>query len=167
MNERQELIDCTKTWIDLAGEVYGREFRMPHVSIDLSGVCAGRACYANWTVKFNLELYRRNKDDFSNRTVPHEVAHLIAYTLNGGMRPKPHGYEWQSVMRKLGIKDITRCHSYDVAGLINRRPRPYVYACGCTEHHVTSNIHSKIQAGQERVCRKCRQRIKLVRTEAA
>jgi len=163
----KELTDCTKTWIDLASEIYGRKFVMPSVSIALSGAVAGRACYSRWMLKFNPDIYSRHQDDFSNRTVPHEIAHLIAYVLNAGKRPKPHGFEWQQVMIKLGVKDATRCHHYNIEGLARRRERPYIYSCSCAVHRLTSILHKRIQQGQTRTCNRCRMRVVFVREAAA
>lgn len=164
MSILHELTDATKTWIELGSEIYGRKFRMPTVSIDLGGACAGKANYTRWMVKYNADLYLRHKVDFLNRTVPHEVAHLIAYSL-AGHRVKPHGWEWKNVMHKLGVADDSRTHNYNVEGLANRRARPYIYACRCKEHKLTSVLHNRIQAGNWRRCLKCGARVEFVRME--
>ena len=160
MSVLQELTDTTRTWVELASEIYGRKFRMPSVSIELGGACAGKANYSRWLVKYNPEIYLRHKSDFENRTVPHEIAHLIAHTL-AGKRVKPHGWEWQNVMHKLGV-DAARCHNYNVEGISRHHPRPYVYSCNCREHKLTSILHNRIQKGNWRKCLACGTRISFV-----
>ena len=158
MSATQELTDATKTWIDLASEIYGRRFIMPLISLNLKGAVAGQASASRWFVKYNFELYMQNKVDFINRTVPHEIAHLIANAI-AGRRVKPHGWEWRNVMVKLGVKDITRCHSYDLTGLTRGRSRPYIYTCGCREYPLTALLHSRLQKGSHRKCMRCGQRL--------
>jgi len=167
MSATQELTDITKTWIDLASEIYGRRFIMPEISLNLKGACAGQASFSCWLVKYNFELYMQNKVDFINRTVPHEIAHLIARTVYG-MWIKSHGVEWQSVMRKFGIEP-KRCHSYDLTGIKKGRSRPYVYTCGCREYNITSLLHNRMQKGSHRKCLRCggRLQFKEVRFEVA
>jgi SprT protein len=160
----------TFKYIDMANRIYGKNYSYPMVTINLHGRVAGMAYSASRHIKYNVELYLRNKADFLARTVPHEVAHLIAdwnsITVSY-RRIKPHGREWRMVMVRFGVKDITRCHSYDTNALVmgKTQARPFVYSCGCKEFHLTRNIHNKILMGQERKCLKCKNPIKLVRTE--
>lgn len=131
-----------KDGIARAEAKYNRKFSMPHVVYDLRGRTAGMAILRNWKIRLNAVLLMENIDDFIDRTVPHELAHLITdvvypeahdrsaehmrNVLNAGLlgvfgtqrrikRPKRdiHGAQWQSVCRVLGMTDITRCHSYD------------------------------------------------------
>ena len=152
MDSRTELVEATKTWTDLANEIFKHHFTPPQVLWDVRGAVAGKAWYSRWRVNYNLELYERNKDHFINNTVPHELAHLIARTLYPGCTA--HGHEWKSVMHRLGV-DSSRCHSYDTNGLVNRRARPYVYKCDCREHKLTHTLHRRIKMGQARKCNCC------------
>jgi SprT protein len=163
MNDLNELTALTKSFIDKANQIYGRTFSVPTVSFGLRGGVAGTANYGYNLIRYNHELYTRNKDDFKARTVPHEVAHLVARTMYGNI--KPHGREWRSVMHRLGVQEVTRCHSYDVNGVKSARSRPFVYACGCQEFKLTSTIHRRILMGQTRTCLKCRKKIVFQRTE--
>lgn len=163
MNEMIELKEATTEWINKANQIFGRTFPMPMISLRLKGGTAGLAYSWEWMIKYNPEIYIRHKEDFKNRTVPHELAHLIVNTLYG--RVKSHGREWRSVMHKLGIKEVTRCHSYDVTGIKNTRSRPFVYACGCREFNMTKTLHRKMLMGQTRTCLKCRTRLTYKRTE--
>ncbi len=155
MNIHQELTEATRIHIQKASEVYGRNFNMPAISLHLRGVVAGKAYYKKWLIKYNPDLYIKNKEIFLQKTVPHEVAHLITSTLYPNS--KSHGWEWRSVMRKLEVEEVTRCHSYDVSHL-----RPYVYKCPCSTFHLSKNIHNKMLRGQKRHCLKCKNYITYV-----
>ncbi len=100
--------------IATAKRVYKRDFATPEISFKLTGRCAGRAHYSENRIRLNLQLFRENTDKFITRTIPHEVAHIIAYTLHG-LQGVGHGYYWQKVMRELGVEDSSRCHAYDTS----------------------------------------------------
>lgn len=159
MNELSELTAATRQVIEKANKLYGKNFPIPVVSLELSGVCAGYAYYKDWMVKYNPQLYINNKETFLNRTVPHEVAHLVARSLYGMI--KSHGREWKMVMRDLGVTDVARCHSYDISVVKHKRKvaRPYTYECRCKQWHLTLLIHRKICMGQTRSCPVCRMRV--------
>ena len=44
------------------------------------------------------------------RTLLHELAHIVAQHRVGKRRIPPHGPEWQRACADLGLKDETRCH---------------------------------------------------------
>jgi len=139
-----------KEGIALAEKHYNTTFKYPRITYDVRGTTAGKANYVNWNVRFNPILLMENIDDFIARTVPHELAHLITDQVyphahapgfkvfgRGAVRRKKrsvHGSEWQSVMRVLGVKDIARCHNYDVATAAVKRKNRYTYICsGCKQ----------------------------------
>ncbi len=75
---------------------------------------AGKAFCAKNELHFNQTILDNNVEKFIEKTVAHEVAHLITgqlfpYTrggtdLLGSKRPaKPHGWEWKSIMGLLGV----------------------------------------------------------------
>lgn len=161
----QELEAATKAWMDKASAIYGQSFIIPHIRMNIRGCTAGRANFAKWELQYNPVLFIQNKQDFIASTIPHEIAHLVANAMSRSGRVKPHGYEWREVMYKLGISKASRCHSYDTSKLYTARPRPYVYACKCKEHRLTSIIHRRIVAGQTRSCLHCHTRVELVRVE--
>jgi SprT protein len=126
------------------------------VRFDLRGQTAGQVriqSRGGYLIRYNLELLRRGGDDFLARTVPHEVAHVLAHQ-HFGATIRPHGREWQSIMRALGAEP-TRCHDYDVTGLAQRRLSYFDYHCGCTDHRLTSIRHNRIAKGQRYHCRRC------------
>ena len=45
-----------------------------------------------------------------DRTLRHELAHLLAHHRAGRRRISPHGPEWQQACRDLGLDDEKRCH---------------------------------------------------------
>lgn len=141
-----------------AQEVYRRNFELPKIEFGDMGRVAGKAFFQLNKVKFSPTLFAENVETFLARTVPHEAAHLITWTVYPNAR-QHHGPEWRSVMSKLGVTDIGRCHSYDVSSVANVRPRPFAYKCGCNVYKLTSNIHNKIVKGQRRVCGRCSQTV--------
>lgn len=126
------------------------------VAWDLKGRVAGYAHYYEWKIRLNYELYEQNEEDFLNRTIGHEIAHLLTY-LVFGTSIKPHGLEWRKMDRFLG-GDGSRCHSYDtsqVSTVQNRRT--FEYKCQCRRHDIKLNKHRKMQNGAKYVCVRCRQ----------
>jgi predicted SprT family Zn-dependent metalloprotease len=66
------------------------------------------------------------------RTLRHELAHLLAQWRVGRRRIAPHGKEWRQACRDLGIADEARCHNLPFA--TKRFPPRYVYLCpNCKE----------------------------------
>jgi len=128
----------------------------PAIRFDLRGVSAGQfrverdgAC----SIRYNPVLLLRHVDDFLSHTVPHETAHYLAYRRHGrGIRP--HGPEWQAIMRSLGAAP-ERCHQYDVRGLSARRVRYFRYHCDCRNHQLSSIRHNKVLRGARYLCRRC------------
>ncbi len=70
--------------------------------------------------------------DEVDRTLRHELAHLLAQWRVGRRRIAPHGVEWRRACRDLGIADEARCHNLPFATKVYA-PR-YVYRCpNCNE----------------------------------
>src|SRR3954454_6740244 len=46
-----------------------------------------------------------------DRTLLHEVAHLLAHERAGRRRIAPHGPEWRRACQDLGLIEETRCHT--------------------------------------------------------
>jgi SprT protein len=136
--------------------IFNREFELPSISFDLKGRVAGNANSRNH-LRFNPILFRENVDDFLARTVPHEVAHLICFKLYPYSK-QHHGPEWRSIMQRLGIQDIARCHSYDTTSVAQRKPRiKFEYKCLCKRHEVGNAIHQRNLSGMKKyVCTDCK-----------
>jgi SprT protein len=129
----------------------------PIIRCDLRGQAAGQAIWRlgqRPLLRFNLGIARRHRQDFLERTVAHEVAHLITTACHG--RTRPHGREWQGVMAYLGIADPSRCHDYSLDESEVRRQRRWTYACGCSSHELSTTRHNRIQrSGVRYHCRRC------------
>jgi predicted SprT family Zn-dependent metalloprotease len=88
----------------------------------------------------NRDRFKRSVSDASceniydeiDRTLRHELAHLLAQWRVGRRRIAPHGIEWRQACRDLGIADEARCHNLPFATKVC--VRRYVYVCpNCKE----------------------------------
>lgn len=139
-----------------AARYYHTSMPDPVILFDLRGQAAGQArtrAGSAPVIRYNAALLAAHSEDFIARTVPHEVAHLVAFRLHG-RRIRPHGPEWRSVMALFGAV-AERCHTYDVSGLAARRLQRYAYRCACRSHELTSIRHNRIRAGQVYLCAHC------------
>ncbi len=87
---------------------------------------AGRADYRHNLVTLN-PLLRTHGADEIDRTLRHELAHLLAHARKGRRRIAPHGPEWRQACCDLGIADEQRCHSLPFPR--QTRARPFLYRC--------------------------------------
>jgi SprT protein len=145
-------------FIDLATEIYDKDFEMPSVQFDLRGCTAGMAYCQSWRLRFNNVLLSENYEDMLENTVPHEVAHLVARAISP-YRIKPHGNEWKAVMRAFGRKP-ERCHSYDVENARvrrrSRRERVQMRCGGCGQSISVGPIqYKKMMTGRANYRTKC------------
>src|SRR5437764_4050033 len=91
---------------------------------------AGRADFREKLISLNPLL--QNHGDEIDRTLRHELAHLVAQWRVGRRRIAPHGPEWREACRDLGIADEARCHNLPFA--TKAYPPRYVYRCpNCKE----------------------------------
>jgi SprT protein len=70
---------------------------------------AGRADYREKLISLNPRLIEH--PDEIDRTLRHELAHILAQFHAGRRRIPPHGIEWQQACVDLGIADEKRCHN--------------------------------------------------------
>ena len=70
---------------------------------------AGLACYRRSLVSLNPKLIAFGMPEV-DRTLRHELGHLVARSRAGRHRIQPHGPEWQQACRDLGLTDEKRCH---------------------------------------------------------
>ena len=71
---------------------------------------AGRAFFRDKRISLNPRLREHGQGEI-DRTLRHELAHLVAQTRAGRRRILPHGLEWRQACRELGIADEMRCHT--------------------------------------------------------
>lgn len=88
--------------------------------------CAGRATYRQKLISLNPRLREHDAAEI-NRTLRHELAHLLAQYRAGRRRVLPHGPEWRMACRDLGIGGEKRCHNLPFP--IKRRARHFIYKC--------------------------------------
>lgn len=144
----------------LAQQHFGRSLNRPQFNLQLRGQAAGVAHLQRNLIRFNAVLYRQNQQHFLQQTVAHEAAHLIAHQLFG-QNIRPHGVQWQSIMREVFGLPPERCHSYQLPPV---RRTLYDYACGCMEHALSAQRHGRIRRGYAYQCRKCHQSLEFTGT---
>ncbi len=96
---------------------------------------AGRADYRRKLISLNPRLFEHPAE--IDRTLRHELAHILAQFRAGRRRILPHGDEWRTACRDLGIADEKRCHNLPFPA--SARVRRYLYKCPnckCDFHRV-------------------------------
>ena len=88
--------------------------------------CAGRADTRRWLISLNPRLAEHGIPEI-DRTLLHELAHLLAQSRAGRRRIPPHGAAWQQACEDLGIPGESRCHTLPFE--IRRPARRYLYKC--------------------------------------
>ena len=88
--------------------------------------CAGRADYRAKLISLNPRLRGHGAAEI-DRTLRHELAHLLAQFRAGRRRILPHGHEWRAACHDLGISDEKRCHNLPFP--IRERIRRFLYKC--------------------------------------
>ncbi len=122
---------------DPALEQLARELLLQQGAADLAGrvvvewssrlrTAAGRAEYRVSRVLLNCRLCPHGEAEI-DRTVRHELAHLLAQFRAGRRRIAPHGPEWRRACADLGIADEKRCHTLPFP--THRQARRYLYLC--------------------------------------
>ncbi len=142
-----------------AESLVGRSLPAVPVQFDLRGTAAGMFCSRggqHW-LRFNEWLFARDFETHLADTVPHEVAHYAVHLAFARRRVKPHGAEWQSVMRGLGANPSATFDA-DLEGLPARRQQRWPYRCACREHAVSTTRHRRMERRRaEYRCRYCEQ----------
>ena len=87
---------------------------------------AGRADHRRHLISLNPRLREHGAAEI-DRTLRHELAHLLAQSRAGRRRLAPHGTEWRKACRDLGIGDESRTHALPFP--VHRRARRFLYQC--------------------------------------
>lgn len=156
---RAEVFKCYA----LAEAWYLKSFARPQILLNLRGRSAGVAELQKNRLRFNAVLLAENESAFLAEVVPHEVAHLLAWKLHGrGVRP--HGHEWQQIMRQVFALEPRRTHLFDTS---RSARQGYVYTCGChdREHALTIRRHNRILQGQRYICLQCKTHLSFLRVD--
>lgn len=105
---------------------------------------AGYAAFPSWRIELNPRLI--GFEGQVERTLKHELAHLVAYFRAGRRRIEPHGQEWRQACADLGIpgepahhrlpfprSTMQRNHTYQCpsCGVQVGRVRPFKRATAC------------------------------------
>jgi predicted SprT family Zn-dependent metalloprotease len=87
---------------------------------------AGRADSRRDLISLNPRLREHDAAEI-DRTLRHELAHLLAQFRAGRRRIPPHGAAWRKACRDLGIADESRCHTLPFP--VKQRARRFLYRC--------------------------------------
>jgi predicted SprT family Zn-dependent metalloprotease len=88
--------------------------------------CAGHADYHRKLISLNPQLHEHGLAEI-DRTLRHELAHLLAQFRAGRRRIFPHGSEWRAACVDLEIGDEKRCHFLPFP--IAKQVRRFLYKC--------------------------------------
>src|SRR4249919_1077197 len=86
---------------------------------------AGRADHRQKLISLNPRLVEHPAE--IDRTLRHELAHILAQFRAGRRRISPHGSEWQHACRDLGIAGEKRCHTLPFSA--KRYAPRFIYRC--------------------------------------
>lgn len=113
-----------KLCIEAAEAKYGA---LPELDIrfDLKGRAAGMAGYrgGRFYVRFNREAMELNWEHMVQETIPHEIAHIVAFA-KPSLGAKGHNPAWRAIAQSLGCKG-ERCHTMNLTPA--RKVRRYFY----------------------------------------
>ena len=87
---------------------------------------AGRADSRRNLISLNPRLREHDAAEI-DRTLRHELAHLLAQSRAGRRRIPPHGAAWRKACRDFGIADEARCHTLPFP--VKQRARRFLYRC--------------------------------------
>lgn len=97
---------------------------------------AGVAIASRWEIWLNPAL-KAVSDEEIERTLLHELAHLLVHHRHGGRRLQPHGSEWRQACHDLGIAGESSTHQLPFRrSAMKRRYRLRCPVCGETHDRV-------------------------------
>ena len=98
---------------------------------------AGLASYERCEVMLHVDLKKISEAEVE-KTLRHELAHLLARARSGRRRIAPHGIEWRQACSDLGIPGEGRTHTLPFAR--RRQARKFFYSCpSCND--ILSRVH--------------------------
>lgn len=141
----------------------GFELEHPDVYYNVGGTSGGTAIPYHNVIELNPHILLSQTERYLNRTVPHELAHILArryFQDVCGYKVTSHGKYWKITMRIIGVpeNEITRCHDYQIKHKIKRQ-RKWAYTCGCVKiMSISTTVHNRIQKkGTKYRCRLCKE----------
>ena len=160
----EQLADCEAAlhfWLAKAKDLWPGQAKWikPELHFDLNGLSAGMVVVKRHPglqirIRINQDLLARYPKETLEETVPHEVAHYVAYLMHGKLT---HGAEWRAIMEAFG-KPATRCHQMQATPA--RRHKRHTYICDCQDHLVSTRMHNRIRRGNVYLCRSCQAPLK-------
>lgn len=162
--EKNQVINRTDYYIDLANKQYQLKLASIQIKFDLKGSTSGMFVVRGDQVfiRYNEVIFSQYYDDSLFNTVAHEVAHYVVYKMWGARKVKPHGKEWKQVMTEFGVKPDVK-GSYDISALPLHRQAQHDYTCGCMMHQLSTTRHNKVQRKKAVYkCRKCQQSLSYI-----
>lgn len=129
---------------------FSRPFPVPVITYRKSGKNAGTAFLQQNRINFNPVLFAHNRQAFFEHVIPHEVSHLVVFQRFGKVRP--HGFEWQYVMREVFHTAPRTTHNLDVSIL---NIKTHLYQCKCQQIELSVRRHKNVLRGQRYQCRRC------------
>jgi predicted SprT family Zn-dependent metalloprotease len=129
-DQKNEIFNLVVETVERANRIYSIDMAIPMVEFKKLGRVAGYAIFDRNYIQYNDTLAAENFEDFKERTVIHEVAHLIDHTLHGIQRSGNgrriiHGKTFKAIMVRLGA-DPSTYHSYDTTSVTKARNK-YVW----------------------------------------
>ena len=124
------------------------------LTFNLKGRVAGQCNmgYGKW-IKLNPSMFKDNFDSMIGQTLPHEVAHLVAWKEYGD---NGHGAGWKRVMRMMGLQPV-RCHDYDLSNVLKNK----VY-CDCRTIPVSTRMYNIVKRNPSaKMCTLCKTGVRI------
>ena len=135
----------------LANRYFNTFFKEPELMCNQRGKIAGTAHLQKNVIKLNPELFEDNVDVFLSAVIPHEVAHIITYQLYGKVRP--HGSQWQFIMKEVFELDPEVRHQMDVT---KTQGKVFDYWCECGKVSLSIRRHNNVWRNKQQYqCRRC------------
>ncbi len=88
--------------------------------------CAGRAFWPQGVIQLNPRLLEISEEEVE-RTILHELAHLVSYERNPRRRIQAHGVEWKLACCDLGIPGERATHQLELP--VRRMAKRWKYSC--------------------------------------
>jgi len=153
MNTLKDFTQLVNLCIEAAVEKYG-PMGTVKISYKLRGRSAGEArCKISrltreafdLELRFNREAIEKHWDQMVKETIPHEVAHLVAYA-HPELGASKHNARWAQIDRSLGGNG-SRTHSMELTP--GRRTTRHIYRMSNGEEiKIGPKYHNKLQSGQ-------------------
>lgn len=151
-HELQRITEYINELIKQAEMYFNRCFPPPALYWFTSGTKAGYAVLNNNTLHLHERLFAEHTAYYWSDVIPHEVAHLITHQVFG--RVKPHGKEWQSVMKYVFAVTPSTTHQLPIEHL--RRVKQIKYMCRCGDINLSMIRHNRVVQGKQTYrCRTC------------